>query len=157
MLEIFVVVLLGQRLGKRAEQRGLTKNYGWLIVPFWLLPEFFGAMIASLLGADTIVVYLAALVSAALGAVAAFGVMGRLGSGVPITPAMPQVPYAGQQYPAPQAGQQYAPPAPPAATAFAPKAGFCSECGESVWLTPNGHCTRGHGPESISNQYTPAG
>lgn len=155
MLEILVVILLGQRLGKKAESRGLSKNYGWLIVPFWLLPEFLGAMIVGLFGADTLTIYLAALGSASLGAVAAFVVMGRMGSGVAIPPAMPQAPYAGQQYPPPYAGQQYAPPAPPAA-ALAPQAGYCSECGESVWLTPNGNCTRGHGPECISNRYTPA-
>lgn len=147
MLEIIVVILLGQRLGRKAEGRGLSKNYGWLIVPFWLLPEFFGAMVATLAGADTLVVYLAALASAAVGGVLAFVVMGRMGSGVPLAPLMPQDPYT---------GQQYAPPAPPAAAALAPQAGFCSECGESVWLTPNGNCTRGHGPECISNQYTPS-
>lgn len=156
MLEVLVVVLLGQRLGKKAQQRGLNKNYGWLIVPFWLLSEFFGAMVATLAGADTLVVYLAALASAALGAILAFVVIGNMGSGVPVAPLMPQVPYAGQQYAPPGVSQQYAPPAPPVVESLAPQAGFCSECGETVWLTPNGNCTRGHGPECISNRYTPS-
>ena len=115
-----------------------------------------GAMAATLAGADTLVVYLAALASAALGAVLAFVVVGNMGSGVPVAPLMPQVPYAGQQYAPPGTGQQYAPPAPPVAQSLAPQAGFCSECGETVWLTPNGNCTRGHGPECISNRYTPS-
>ncbi len=146
MIEVFVVIMLGQRLGKKAASRGLNKNYGWLIVPFWLLPEFIGAFIAGLAGADTLVVYLAALVAAALGAVLAFVVVGRMGPGVPVASAVPSMPYAGQAYPPPT----------PAAAALAPQAGFCSECGESVWLTPNGSCTRGHGPECISGQYTPS-
>lgn len=31
-----------------------------------------------------------------------------------------------------------------------PKHGMCSACGETVWLTDNGACVRGHGPECIS-------
>ncbi|MDO8847760.1 MAG: hypothetical protein Q7W51_05180 [Coriobacteriia bacterium] len=32
-------------------------------------------------------------------------------------------------------------------------AGFCSACGENVWLTESGGCTRGHSPDQIINAY----
>lgn len=35
------------------------------------------------------------------------------------------------------------------------KAGFCSVCQANVWLTPQGACTNGHGPENISGIYEP--
>jgi hypothetical protein len=34
-----------------------------------------------------------------------------------------------------------------------PKAAFCSQCGENVYLTEDGRCPKGHGPESLSNYY----
>jgi len=33
------------------------------------------------------------------------------------------------------------------------KAGYCSECGRNVYLTPEGACEQGHGPECISLTY----
>lgn len=34
-----------------------------------------------------------------------------------------------------------------------PKAGYCSECERHVFLTEEGGCPDGHGPESISDEY----
>jgi hypothetical protein len=34
-----------------------------------------------------------------------------------------------------------------------PKAAYCSQCGENVYLTDDGRCPKGHGPESLSNYY----
>jgi hypothetical protein len=34
-----------------------------------------------------------------------------------------------------------------------PKAGFCAECGENVWLRADGSCERGHSATSVSRQY----
>lgn len=145
MLEILLVFFLGNKLGQKAVGRGLSKSYGLLIIPFWLLPEFFGAFLLSLLGADTIAVYAGALIAAGIGAAVAFVVVGRLGS--PVV-AAPEAPVFGAIAPPP-----VAPPVAPA-TASA-TAGFCSTCGETVWLTPNGACSRGHGAECISGHYTP--
>lgn len=33
------------------------------------------------------------------------------------------------------------------------RAGFCSACGANVWLTPEGGCSNGHGPEFVSGSY----
>lgn len=33
------------------------------------------------------------------------------------------------------------------------RAGYCSTCGENVYLTPTGGCPKGHGPECVSNVY----
>ena len=33
------------------------------------------------------------------------------------------------------------------------KAGWCSQCGANVWLTPEGACAQGHGAGSISGTY----
>lgn len=33
------------------------------------------------------------------------------------------------------------------------KAGYCSQCGQNVWLTADGSCSQGHGSECISNVY----
>jgi len=30
---------------------------------------------------------------------------------------------------------------------------YCSQCGENVWVTPDGRCPKGHGPESLSNYF----
>lgn len=147
MLEVLLVFFLGTKLGQKAQARGLSKNYGWLIVPFWVLPEFFGALLLTLLEADMIGVYAGALVAAGIGAAVAFIVVGKMGS--PVAQVLPG-------YPAVVNPPVVAPPlAPPVAPAIAPTAGFCSECGERVWLTPNGACSRGHDPECISGHYTP--
>jgi hypothetical protein len=34
-----------------------------------------------------------------------------------------------------------------------PRAGWCHECGEWVWLDPEGACPDGHGPECIVHEY----
>jgi len=34
-----------------------------------------------------------------------------------------------------------------------PKAAFCSQCGENVYLNDDGTCPKGHGPEALSNSY----
>lgn len=34
-----------------------------------------------------------------------------------------------------------------------PEAAFCSQCGENVYLTDDGRCPKGHGPESLSQHY----
>ena len=34
-----------------------------------------------------------------------------------------------------------------------PRAGWCRECGEWVWVDPEGACPAGHGPECISHEY----
>lgn len=145
MLEILLVFFLGNKLGQKAVSRGLSKSYGLVIIPFWLLPEFFGAFLLSLLGADVVAVYAGALIAAGIGAALAFIVVGNMGSPV------------GAASTAESFGAITPPPvAPPLATAAAmPTAGFCSECGDTVWLTPNGACSRGHGAECISGHYTP--
>lgn len=33
------------------------------------------------------------------------------------------------------------------------KAGYCSECGENVWLDADGGCEAGHGPECVTDVY----
>lgn len=33
------------------------------------------------------------------------------------------------------------------------KAGYCSKCGQNVWLASDGSCAKGHGPECISGVY----
>lgn len=33
------------------------------------------------------------------------------------------------------------------------KAGYCSQCGENVYLNPDGSCTKGHGADCVSNAY----
>lgn len=146
MLEILLVFFLGKKLGQKALGRGLSKSYGLLIIPFWLLPEFFGAFLLSLLGADTVAVYAGALIAAGIGAALAFIVVGNMGSPVATVPAVQS--FGGVVTPPPVAP-------PVTAGAAAATAGFCSTCGETVWLTPNGACSRGHGAECISGHYTP--
>jgi hypothetical protein len=34
-----------------------------------------------------------------------------------------------------------------------PKAAYCSECGENVYLTEDGRCPKGHDPEALSGHY----
>ena len=33
------------------------------------------------------------------------------------------------------------------------QAAFCSQCGSNVYVTEDGRCPNGHGPESLSNFY----
>ena len=36
------------------------------------------------------------------------------------------------------------------------KAAYCSQCGTNVYVTGEGRCPNGHGPESLSNYYEAA-
>jgi competence protein ComGC len=33
------------------------------------------------------------------------------------------------------------------------RAGYCDQCGENVWLAPDGSCMRGHGAEHVTGAY----
>ena len=74
MLEILLLVYLCKQIGKILRDKG--RSAGWfqfLLVVLWLGGEFFGAMVAVVLGVDgSGGVYLAALLGAAGGAVLAF-------------------------------------------------------------------------------------
>ena len=37
-----------------------------------------------------------------------------------------------------------------------PRAGYCSECGQQVWLTSDGYCQMGHHPDAVSGIYEAA-
>ena len=77
MLEIFLLIALTKRIGKILEEKG--RKSGWfkfLTVVLWFGGEFIGgitgAIIAEISGVNELIIYLVALLGAAVGAGVAF-------------------------------------------------------------------------------------
>jgi hypothetical protein len=144
MLEIILVIVLSQRLGQRARERGLPGTWGVLFAGGWIAGELAGGIAGGItFGGDLFGAYMVALVGAIVGGAAAWSIVLNL-------PA-PQAPAASSL------GLVAAGPVPamanPGPARTARRAGYCLDCGQNVWLTRTGSCPNGHGPQSLTKCY----
>jgi hypothetical protein len=80
MLEIILIIFLSRKIGVKAEEKGYPKGkYIFMFVAFWILGEFTVAFIAAtIIGRVDLILYLFALLGAAIGALSAFAVVNNL-------------------------------------------------------------------------------
>jgi hypothetical protein len=154
MIEIILIVLMGLQLKKMAEAKGRPAKWGLLalLIPAVGWPVAFVAGIVSAAttgqaaGVDTPGFWIAAAITYTSELLVALGICQYVKRLAPV---------AGAPVPAlaAPAGAVPVPPAAPTRAVGQALAGTCAECGQNVWLEPDGSCPNGHPASSISGTY----
>jgi hypothetical protein len=78
MLEILILVKFTRYLASVARNKGRSSAWAALGAVFWIGGEVFGFLVGALAGMEDLAAYLPALICAALGAAAAYGIVALL-------------------------------------------------------------------------------
>lgn len=153
MVELFGIFWLTRLTSRLAVGKGYSKWYAAYVPAMWVATEFMAMFIVMMLAPDTNL-YLVMLA----------GVLGGMVGGSTVYWSMRARPLQGERAQIDAAARTVAPgskaavaasPAPASAQANGGQAlsGYCEECGENTWLTPEGACEKGHSADSISGVY----
>lgn len=151
MIEIVLIVLMGLQLKKMAEAKGRPATWGLLalLIPAigWSIAFVGGIVIAATTGQsagiDTPGFWIVAGITYTAEILVALGIYQYVKKLQPLP---------GASIPATVAPAPGAQPTPAPAVSQA-LAGTCAECGQNVWLQPDGSCPNGHPASSISGTY----